>query len=427
MTVTVSNNSDTFDNLTRLEKENAALRAELDFYKRDFDVMIDFLECKRRDSIHTPHYPSREGIMKTVAEALKSWRGCRKKYLMVRVIGVVAGGVALALLSAAAGYIGVGSNFLISGTSVVIAALLGWRAYVYANRKLCRSRPFDDELLIFAGLLRAALVILGMSATGALLSRGLPVSQQLALVAALGTLTLLALLWIMHHYQRRSALLRTSSLFRAICDENVGAVRQALGDGARIDLPNRNGDTPLKLAMNHPYNKEILRMLIEAGANVGTRDCLGDTVLHYSTFLGDLESVRMVLDRLADVNAVGRNGQTPLHHAVHGRHCKPEIVRLLIERGADVNARASWGHTPLHYAYADTQTEIAAMLVEAGAIETGATWLIKHEYSCDHYDISGLVYDLKRCCPDQRRYRVTPSEIYGEVSEDKLNPRNSAA
>jgi len=45
----------------------------------------------------------------------------------------------------------------------------------------------------------------------------------------------------------------------------------------------------------------------------------------------------------------------------------PDTVRLLIERGADVNLGFSDGYSPLHVAARNASVEIAKMLIEAGA------------------------------------------------------------
>ena len=47
------------------------------------------------------------------------------------------------------------------------------------------------------------------------------------------------------------------------------------------------------------------------------------------------------------MNAKGRDGRTPLHHAASSRSGRTEIVELLIAEGADVNAKTNNGTTPL--------------------------------------------------------------------------------
>ena len=49
---------------------------------------------------------------------------------------------------------------------------------------------------------------------------------------------------------------------------------------------------------------------------------------------GRLETVKLLLEKGADVDAIGRLGRTPLHMAQHSF----EVVRVLLEAGADVDA-----------------------------------------------------------------------------------------
>lgn len=427
MAATVSNNSDTSDNPTHLEQENAALRQELRYLRHDLESLIEFVKYTDRQRVFTPHDLIREGPMATIREVLQSLRIFNKKLLLARGVGLVTTIMLIALSFVTLSYMGLDDNDFAADWGIIIALLLGWRAYAFANHKLRRSRPFDDDIVVFSGLLTASVIILVMGTLGIELSHGLPTWQQWLMMAIWVPVMLAALLLIGVRQQRKLSLLRTSALFRAVIDGNTGAVRRALQAGARVDVRNRNGQTPLEVSLNCPYNTAVMQMLVEADSNIFIRSEGNNTPLHYAADLGDLEMAQALLARQADVNAVGRNGHTPLHLAVHGRSCKASIVKQLLEYGADVNARASWGHTPLHYAYADVQIEIGAMLIDAGAEDVGATWLKQHRYDYGHYDIWGMIHELESGHPEQRRHRVTPSELYDEVSEDKLNPRNSAA
>ena len=71
--------------------------------------------------------------------------------------------------------------------------------------------------------------------------------------------------------------------------------------------------------------------------------------------------------RLADVNAKGPGGETPLHSAAFEGH--KEIAELLIAKGADVNAKKKdkIGLTPLHIAAVAGHKEVAELLIAKGA------------------------------------------------------------
>ena len=106
-------------------------------------------------------------------------------------------------------------------------------------------------------------------------------------------------------------------------------------------------------------NAEMVRLLIEAGANVNNNNTYLDT----DTSNPKSENIEYL---------------TALHGAVMGETSlalfrpdeteeRIEIVKMLIEAGADVNATASNGYTPLSIAIDNNMPTIARILIEAGA------------------------------------------------------------
>lgn len=162
--------------------------------------------------------------------------------------------------------------------------------------------------------------------------------------------------------------------------------------GAKVSTANRKGITPLDLACING-SATMIRKLLDAGADPNATHPDGQTPLMIAARTGGPEALRILLDRGAAVNAQEKIAeQTALMFAVTENH--PEAVRLLLDRGADVNARttrietppATTGNlqgigraqnrekpvpqgamTPLLYAARDGRTEIARMLLAAGA------------------------------------------------------------
>ncbi|MBC6686719.1 ankyrin repeat domain-containing protein [Wolbachia pipientis] len=97
--------------------------------------------------------------------------------------------------------------------------------------------------------------------------------------------------------------------------------------------------------------------------NIYERDENGRTVLHYAV---DAKTVRLLVEKGANVNAADVKGHTALHLAIMEKRL--EVVRELIKSGADVNAE-EYGNkcTPLHLACMVGEKEIVEELVKAGA------------------------------------------------------------
>ena len=79
---------------------------------------------------------------------------------------------------------------------------------------------------------------------------------------------------------------------------------------------------------------------------VTARDAAGSTLLHHAAALKALDTMTVLLDAGADVNAKNRRGSTPLHWAIDDE----AKVQLLLSRGANVNVRQVEGRSPLYQA-----------------------------------------------------------------------------
>lgn len=108
---------------------------------------------------------------------------------------------------------------------------------------------------------------------------------------------------------------------------------------------------------------EAVKYLLANEKIVDEPDEDGDTPLINASDAGCLESVKVLLARGANVNAVSGGGFTALHRAsYYSDKDSTEIAKLLIGAGADVNARNGMGQKPLCIAMHGGSAELKLLL-----------------------------------------------------------------
>jgi ankyrin repeat protein len=118
-------------------------------------------------------------------------------------------------------------------------------------------------------------------------------------------------------------------------------------------------NTPLILAtwLGHV---EVVRVLLESGADVHAADLNMHTALHTAAKHGRLELCGLLLDWGAAVNTEGVSKLTALHLAAEDGHLS--VVKFLVERGADVRLKDDKGQTAAELARSKGNTAVADWL-----------------------------------------------------------------
>lgn len=115
----------------------------------------------------------------------------------------------------------------------------------------------------------------------------------------------------------------------------------------------------------------VLQQQLEAGADINESDLLLGSPLAHAAFYCQPEAVSYLLQKGANVKASGEGSfhpsARPLHWAAAG-NCK-ETVRLLLDAGADINAKADypWAGTPLGIAAEKGNIQLIEYLMARGA------------------------------------------------------------
>ena len=99
----------------------------------------------------------------------------------------------------------------------------------------------------------------------------------------------------------------------------------------------------------HGGHVEIVRLLLERGANVNIKSKDGDTALQRGALQGGLTTVQLLLGAGADPNVADNVGDTPLHKAVSGDGDLAR-VKLLVAAGAKLDVPNKEGITPVRLA-----------------------------------------------------------------------------
>lgn len=106
----------------------------------------------------------------------------------------------------------------------------------------------------------------------------------------------------------------------------------------QVDQAAPNGNTALMMAA-FQKNKPAVMALLAKGAQINRP---GWTALHYAAAAGDLDIMKLLLERHAYIDAESPSGMTPLMLAA--REGMEDAVQLLLQEGADATLKdRAWG------------------------------------------------------------------------------------
>jgi ankyrin repeat protein len=159
-------------------------------------------------------------------------------------------------------------------------------------------------------------------------------------------------------------------------------VKYLLEKGADVGTKDKEGSTPLQNAAAKGHF-EIVKLLVEKGSDVNYKDDNDVTPLHFGCMSGNLDIVKYLVAKGADLNAASKIGRKPAVDAVFGGNI--EVLKYLESKGVDMkNLEAGAGNTPLHIATGRGNVPLIKYLISKGydvnkkndASQTPFTWAI---------------------------------------------------
>ncbi|KAJ3114369.1 hypothetical protein HDU96_002174 [Phlyctochytrium bullatum] len=248
--------------------------------------------------------------------------------------------------------------------------------FVHGLELIPAKHPILENSFVAAGDTGSPMSLLGLAcesrhapAVELLLEKGAPVDpkpyynpSQRPLVRALYDDSLDILRLLLRHGPDLNNRHRTETpLHYASHLNNFEAVKLPLETGADIEACNFEGMTPLCSAARHG-RVESVRLLLDAGANVyADGHCKRTTVVALACEDVELnrskrgeqavrehdDVVKMLIEAGAEVNTLNRDKDTALHFAVKNARLGSRSALLLLDAGADPTVKNRRGYTPL--------------------------------------------------------------------------------
>src|SRR4051812_41406353 len=155
-----------------------------------------------------------------------------------------------------------------------------------------------------------------------------------------------------------------NALDYAIGNRNREMVRRLLAAGANINSIDESGRTPL-MHLEREASIELVRDLLAAHADVNARDKSGETVLMNSVRFCTLEVFKELIAAGGRIDDTDDSRNTVLMAAAENDDVG--IIKFLIEAGANVEARNEAGESALRIAARCGRGDVLKALIDAGA------------------------------------------------------------
>ena len=152
------------------------------------------------------------------------------------------------------------------------------------------------------------------------------------------------------------------SLVKAVKFDDVKAVQKALSQGADPNATDSEGMPLIVLAAREKSDKVANALMANPKTDIEKLDAAGENAMMLAALNGDMDLVKALIDKGAEVN---KKGWAPLHYAAANGH--DDIVKLLLDNSAYIDAGSPNGTTPLMMAARGNHLSTVKVLLDAGA------------------------------------------------------------
>ncbi len=154
---------------------------------------------------------------------------------------------------------------------------------------------------------------------------------------------------------------KRSALHVALAQKNLDIVGELISKTKNFESTDRSGATPLfGASMYRHLPVEILEAMIKSGANLNAVNRSQQSPLHVACYHRLPDRARILINAGADLSLKDSNQNTPLHASCMS--C-PDVFELMLEKGADLTVKNRQGQSLLHLACQSGEVGLAKKLL----------------------------------------------------------------
>jgi uncharacterized protein len=152
------------------------------------------------------------------------------------------------------------------------------------------------------------------------------------------------------------------TMIKAVKFDDVKEVKKQLGNGMDPNMTDNQGIPLIVLAAREKSDQVAALLANDPKTNLESEDRAGENAMMMAALNGDVELVKLLISKDAEVN---KKGWAPLHYAATNGH--DDVVKVLLDNSAYVDAGSPNGTTPLMMAARGGHVSTVKLLLDNGA------------------------------------------------------------